>query len=356
MTNNYDARELIRLLGCEGEEEKQLYARSQAIKNETIGNGVSLRGLIEISNRCIKDCLYCGIRKSNTRVIRYTLEEDEILDAADFAYTRQFGSIVLQGGERNDLAYTKQIESLLKKIKQRSNGELGITLSLGEQTSDTYRRWFEAGAHRYLLRIETSSPELYAKIHPHNSLHSHKTRLECIEYLQKCGYQTGTGVMIGLPFQTPEDLANDLLYLKAIDVDMVGMGPYLEHRNTPLYGFHHLLLSQKERLRLSLHMIALLRILMPDINIAATTALQAIEPIGKEKALVTGANVVMPNITPTNNRNLYKLYENKPGMYEGANESLRKLEESIRKSGCKIVYNAWGDSKHFQKKKAEPSN
>lgn len=340
--------ELEKMLTCEGEEENRLYQKAKEIKNRTIGNNVYLRGLIEISNICTKDCFYCGIRKSNTETARYALSDEEILDAADFAYTHRFGSIVLQGGERSDREFTERITRLLKEIKKNSRGELGITLSLGEQTGDTYKRWFEAGAHRYLLRIETSNPELYAKIHPNNALHSHATRLECLKTLQRCGYQTGTGVMIGLPFQTITDLANDLLFLQSMDIDMVGMGPYLEHHATPLYQYRHLLLPLKERLRLSIHMVAALRILMPDINIAATTALQAIEEHGREKALEIGANVVMPNITPTSNRTLYKLYENKPGTHEGAAESMRKLEESILKSGCEVVYGAWGDSLHFQ--------
>lgn len=255
---------------------------------------------------------------------------------------------MLQGGERSDKEFVNRITRLLREIKKNSNNELGITLSLGEQTEDTYKRWKDAGAHRYLLRIETSNPELYAKIHPNNPLHSHSTRLKCLESLQHCGYQTGSGVMIGLPFQTITDLANDLLFLQSMDIDMVGMGPYLEHHATPLYEYRHLLLSLQERLRLSIHMVAALRLLMPDINIAATTALQAIDPAGREKALEIGANVVMPNITPTTNRTLYKLYENKPGTHEGAAESMRKLEESIFKSGCKVAYGTWGDSRHFQ--------
>ena len=168
--------------------------------------------------------------------------------------------------------------------------------------------------------------------------------------------------MIGLPFQTITDLANDLLFLQSMDIDMVGMGPYLEHHDTPLYEYRHLPLPLQERLRLSIHMVAALRLLMPDINIAATTALQAIAPAGREKALEIGANVVMPNITPTTNRTLYKLYENKPGTHEGAAESMHKLEESILKSGCKVAYGIWGDSRHFQSRTAnqiqdtEPDN
>lgn len=340
--------DLVYLLACRGEEEKQLFTRSKEVKEQTVGKGVYMRGLIEISNLCIKDCLYCGIRKSNCHAQRYQLDDQDVINAARFAYEHQYGSVVLQGGERNDKVFIQRIARLLKEIKKLSNGLLGITLSLGEQTEATYRQWFDSGAHRYLLRIETSNEALYKKIHPAGPLHNFHERLACIKRLQHCGYQTGTGVMIGLPFQTIEDLADDLLFLKAQDVDMVGMGPYLEHKDTPLYQYRNLLASPQERLRLGLHMVSCLRLLVPDLNIAATTALQAIDPTGREQALTIGANIVMPNITPMSNRGNYKLYENKPGMDEGAEASIRKLAESIRKSGCEIQFGAWGDSAHFR--------
>lgn len=345
---NLDSQELVQLLTCRDAEEENLYRYSKRIRDKTLGNGVHMRGLIEISNICIKDCLYCGIRKSNISAERYSLSDEDILSAAAYAYENQYGSIVLQGGERNDSGFILRIEKLLKEIKKRSHQKLGITLSLGEQNKETYKRWFDAGAHRYLLRIETSNEQLYKKIHPQNNLHHFHTRLNCIRLLQECGYQTGTGVMIGLPFQTIEDLANDLLFLKAIDIDMVGMGPYLEHRETPLWQYRKQLLSQPERLKLGLHMISCLRLLMPDVNIAATTALQAIDPQGREKALEIGANVIMPNITPLTHRANYQLYENKPGMDEGAEESTRRLIKSVHGSGCEIQLNEWGDSLHYK--------
>lgn len=341
---------LATLLVCTGEEEKRLFASSAMVRNRTVGKGVHLRGLIEISNLCTKDCLYCGIRQSNKEAKRYILSEREILEAADFAYKNHYGSIVLQGGERRDEAFIAYIVELVQAIKQLSHRQLGITLSLGEQDETTYRRWFEAGAHRYLLRIETSNAQLYRKIHPDNELHDYHARLHCLHLLQKCGYQTGTGVMIGLPFQTIEDLADDLLFLKKLNVDMVGMGPYLEHQDTPLWNLRHLLLSQQERLKLGLHMVSCLRLLMPDINIAATTALQAIDPAGREKALSIGANVIMPNITPLTNRADYQLYNNKPGMDEGAEASTKALTENIRQSGCEIQWNEWGDSPHWKRR------
>jgi biotin synthase len=346
--------ELLYLLTCTGEEEKALFHRSQEIRNQRLGNGVYMRGLIEISNVCTKDCLYCGIRKSNTNAHRYSLSDEEIIEAARYAWEHQYGSIVLQGGERSDHTFILRIEKLLRAIKELSHHELGITLSLGEQSEETYKRWFDAGAHRYLLRIETSNPELYKKIHPQDSLHDYYTRLQCIRTLQKCGYQTGTGVMIGLPFQTLEDLVDDLLFLKKLNIDMVGMGPYLEHQDTPLWQYRTNLLPQSERLKLGLHMISCLRLLMPEINIAATTALQAIEPHGREKALEIGANVIMPNITPLHNRADYRLYENKPGMDEGAEESTRQLIASVHNSGCEIQLDQWGDSLHWKKKQSSP--
>lgn len=351
-SNDYFDKAYIRhLLLCRDEEETALFRQSAEVRNRAIGNSVALRGLIEISNLCTKNCLYCGIRRSNTQTVRYELTDEEIISAARFACRYHYGSIVLQGGERNDIHFIQRIERLLKEIKKLSNNTLGITLSLGEQEEETYQRWFEAGAHRYLLRIETSDPGLYQKIHPEDTHHSHHTRLECLKRLQRCGYQTGTGVMIGLPFQSIDQLVDDLFFIRSMDIDMVGMGPYLEHQQTPLFQYRDTLMPQEERLRLSLHMISCLRLMIPDINIAATTALQAIDPQGRETALSIGANVIMPNITPMTNRANYKLYENKPGMDEGAERSTQQLIESIRKSGCEVLLGEWGDSRHFKNRK-----
>lgn len=348
ITDFLSNREYVRyLLLCRGAEEEELFRASAEARDLAVGNGVALRGLIEVSNVCIKDCLYCGIRKSNRSCTRYELSEEEILGAADFAYRSGYGSVVLQGGERCDPLFVERVEEVVRTIKRECDNRLGITLSLGEQSEDTYRRWFEAGAHRYLLRIESSSDCLYKRIHPTDGFHSHARRVECIRQLQRCGYQTGTGVMIGFPFQCVDDLVDDLFFMKELDVDMVGMGPYLEHEDTPLYAFRDELMPQEERLRLSLHMVSCLRLMMPDVNIAATTALQAIEPNGRERALSVGANVVMPNVTPLTNRANYQLYENKPGMDEGAEESTRRLTESIKNCGCHVVFDEWGDSRHF---------
>jgi biotin synthase len=351
LQTDFSRDDLVALLLAEGEERQQLFQRAQSVKLQTIGNKVYLRGLVEFSNICAKDCLYCGIRKSNKKVIRYEATDDEILDACRFAWQNRFGSVVLQSGELSSSAFVNRVDSLLRQIKQLSNNELGITLSCGEQSLETYRQWRKSGAHRYLLRIESSNPELYRKIHPENEFHSFDRRLQALKDLKATGYQVGTGVMIGLPFQSIEDLANDLLFLKQIDVDMVGMGPYIEHEDTPLYEFRHLLKTKQERFYLALKMIAALRLLMPDINIAAATALQAIDPAGREKALTIGANIIMPNLTPCDYRKEYQLYEDKPCLDEDAELCRNCLEARIELAGCEIGYGKWGDSKHFTNNK-----
>ncbi len=347
---NFDRKDLALLLAAEGNEKALLFEKAREIKNQSIGNKVYFRGLVEFSNICTKNCYYCGIRKDNKNVARYALNEEQILQAARFAYENHYGSIVLQSGECNSPEFIKKIDNVLRKIKHLSNGKLGITLSIGEQTPEVYRQWFESGAHRYLLRIESSNPELYQKIHPNNAKHDYYKRLQALKDLQDAGYQTGTGVMIGLPFQTYEDLAGDLLFFKHFNIDMVGMGPYIEHEETPLYPFRDKLLPIEKRFDLALKMIACLRILMPEINIAAATALQAITPFGREKALEIGANVIMPNIGPTENRRDYFLYNNKPTFDEGKHDKIHCLESRIKLIGGQVAYNEWGDSKHFFKR------
>lgn len=341
--------ELVKLLSSEGDERQQLFQRAQTVKLETVGNKVYFRGLVEFSNICAKDCLYCGIRKSNEKVIRYEATDTEILEACRFAWVNRFGSVVLQSGELSSPAFVKRVDLLLRKIKELSSGELGITLSCGEQTIETYRQWRKSGAHRYLLRIESSNPELYRKIHPENDFHRFDRRLQALKDLKTTGYQVGTGVMIGFPFQTIDDLADDLLFLKQIDVDMVGMGPYIEHEDTPLYEFRNRIKTKQERFDLALKMVATLRLLMPDINIAAATALQAIDPSGREKALTIGANILMPNLTPCDYRKEYQLYEDKPCLDEDAELCRNCLEARIELAGCEIGYGEWGDSKHYLK-------
>lgn len=348
--DSFSIDDIVELLKAEGEESAELFRESARIKQENSGNKVYYRGLIEFSNICEKDCYYCGIRHSNREVDRYNLTDNEILAAARYAWENSYGSVVLQSGELSNPQFTSRVTRLLKEIKNLSDGRLGITISLGEQSGQVYREWFEAGAHRYLLRIEASSPELYSRLHPADSLHDYHRRLGCLQLLRQTGYQTGTGVMIGLPFQTYRDLAGDLLFMKNIDIDMVGMGPYIEHDNTPLTGYKGEMLPLEERFSLSLRMIAILRIMMKDINIAASTALQAIDPMGREKAIQVGANVIMPNITPGMYRDSYKLYENKPCTGESADDCKGCLEARLKMIDAVPAYDEWGDSKHYHRR------
>jgi biotin synthase len=343
-----EKEDILTLLSLDEERAKELFTRAAEIKEQHVGQKVYFRGLLEFSNICCKNCYYCGIRAGNKEVNRYDLTDEEILHAARFAYENRYASVVLQSGERSNDNFTQRINHILKEIKNLSDNKLGITLSLGEQTEEVYQQWFDAGAHRYLLRIETTNEELFQKIHPVNDHHRFDTRLTCLHRLRKTGFQVGTGVMIGLPFQTLEDLANDLLFLRAFDVDMVGMGPYIEHPDTPLYTHRKLLQSKKERLFLALKMIAVLRLMMKDINIAAATALQAIDPMGREKGISAGANIIMPNITPGRYRNNYKLYENKPCVDENPDDCTQCLEARISMTGNAVGFDEWGDSRRFE--------
>jgi biotin synthase len=327
-------------------EMQDLFEKAYQIKSERIGKKVYFRGIIELSNICEKDCYYCGIRKSNLSQSRYLMTEDEILSAADWAFKNNYGSIVLQSGENTSNTFVSFIEKIILEIKKLSDNKLGITLSLGEQLDSVYRKWFDAGAHRYLLRIETSNEELYGKLHPEK--HSFKKRLNCLRHIRNAGYQLGTGVMIGLPFQTIDDLANDILFFKAIDADMIGMGPYIVHKDTPLAeslpGFDKI---KEYQLNLALKMIAVTRIFLKDVNIASTTALQSLNPTGREMGLLAGANIIMPNITETKYRTAYQLYDNKPCLDENSSMCRTCLEKRISSIGETIAYGEWGDSKHF---------
>ena len=350
-----DKNSILALLNADLSLQKELFHKADSVKRISVGNKVFFRGLTEFSNICNKDCYYCGIRKSNLQVERFNLSDEEIIDAAMFAHDENYASIVLQSGELASKAFTVRIEKLLKKIHVKTNGNLRITLSIGEHSEDTYRRWFESGAQRYLLRIESSNSELYQKLHPADGKHLYTKRLNALEALKKIGYQTGTGVMIGLPFLTLSDLADDLLFLRNFHIDMVGMGPYIEHRHTPFYELKHTLLSLNDRLTLSFKMIAILRIMMPEINIAAATALQAIDKMGREKALKIGANVIMPNITPGKYRNNYKLYDNKPCTDENPEDCTNCLQARIAMTGYEIGLGDWGDSLYYSQNR-KPEN
>ncbi len=346
----YDREAVITLLKSSGADRELLFTKAAEIKQEYIGNKVHLRGLIELTNRCYKNCYYCGIRASNKKVKRFTVGLPEIEQAIKFTYDNNYGSIVIQSGELQSEEFTNSIENILSSIKKIGKGTLGVTLSCGEQSMETYRRWKEAGATRYLLRIESSDKDLYYKLHPNNKKHNFEDRLKALKYLRNCGYQTGTGVMIGLPFQTIENLADDLLFMRNLDIDMCGMGPYIEHADTELYKYRKKVPPKETRVDLSLKMIAILRIMMKDINIASTTAMQTLINGGREMALKAGANIVMPNTTPGLYREQYALYNNKPGINEEAEDSKQSIEKMIERAGCIVAYGEMGNSRHFTKR------
>ena len=341
-------RQLMEILETCGEEScRSLYETVYRVKVEQVGKQVYFRGIIEFSNICAKNCYYCGIRRDNTVFKRFSMTESEILECAKLAHDYRYGSIVLQAGERNDSDFVDFVENVVGKIKEMSEGRLGITLSLGEQNPETYRRWFDAGAHRYLIRIETSNRNLYHALHPEG--HDFDRRLACISMLRKIGYQVGTGVMISLPGQTVENLADDILFFKELDVDMIGMGPYIVHHDTPLAD-KVTDFDPARQLRLGLNMIAATRMALKDVNIAATTALQALDPRGRELGLRAGANIIMPNITHTRYRSAYQLYDNKPCLDENAGLCRACLSHRIDSIGEEIGYSEWGDSPHYFKR------
>lgn len=328
-------KDIVHLLELRGEEAEALRQEASSVKRRQVGSSVYLRGLIEFSNRCRKNCLYCGIRRDNTAVHRYTLSEKEVLHAAEWAYRQGFGSLVLQSGERQDEDFINLIEDLVRKIMRLSQGGLGITLSLGEQSKETYARWREAGAIRYLLRIETSSPELYARLHPAD--HRFEERLACLHYLRETGYYVGSGIMMGLPGQSMEQVAKDLLFLKEFGVDMVGMGPYIEHEQTPLWPLRNSIPCQQDRYELCLNALAVLRLMMPQINIAATTAMGTLHPQGRQEALRVAANVIMPNITPALHKKDYALYADKICISHSEQDSLDNIRQCIENAGCNLA-------------------
>lgn len=353
---HFTKEDIMTLLSLTKPEELQaLYDTAYAVKAANVGRVVYYRGLIEFSNRCIKDCLYCGIRRSNEEVERFDTKREDILAMAQWSYDNRYGSLTLQSGERQDEAFISYIVGLVRDIKTLSHGELGITLCVGEQTEETYRRWFDAGAHRYLLRIETSNPNLYQTLHPQDGHHQWLVRKQCLESLRRIGYQVGTGDMIGLPHQTIEDLADDILFYRDMDIDMIGMGPYVVHHHTPIGKavVENGLDSDEEKLRrlqLGLKMIAVTRLVLPDVNIASTTALQALHPLGRELGLKAGANVLMPIVTLPKFRSQYLLYDNKPCVDEEPNQCKNCLSARVASVGDTIGLGKWGDSPHFYHK------
>lgn len=328
-----DATGLADLLSLEeGADLERLFVLADRVRKQYVGDEVHLRGLIEFSNHCRRNCAYCGIRRDNRKVRRYRMEIEEIVATAGAAAKLGYRTVVLQSGE--DGYYTaSRITELIREIKQ--SADLAITLSIGERPREEYRRFFEAGADRFLLRFETSNREIYARLHPDSS---YDRRMESLAWLREIGYQVGSGVMIGLPGQTLADLAMDILKFHELDLDMVGIGPYICHPDTPLAG------SPDGTAEMTFKMLALTRIVTRDAHIPATTALATLRPDdGRERALRLGANVIMPNLTPLQYRQYYLLYPGKICLQESSGRCTECVSGRVRSVG-RMISQEYGHS------------
>lgn len=314
----------------EGDYDRQrLFGRADKVRRQYYGTDVYIRGLIEISNFCKNDCLYCGIRRSNANAARYRLSEEEILACCGQGYELGFRTFVLQGGED---AYhtTRWVERVVSDIKEKYP-DCAVTLSLGERPQEDYEIWYRAGADRYLLRHETASRSHYEKLHPPGQ--AYLRRMECLRDLKRAGYQTGAGFMVGSPFQGTEELIADMRFLREFQPHMVGIGPFIPHHDTPFAG------EPAGSLEHTLTMVALTRLTLPKALIPATTALGTIHPQGRELGLKAGANVVMPNLSPVHVRGQYSLYDNKACTGQEAAEGLEALKKSVAQAGYRVVVN-----------------
>lgn len=325
-TQNLSDEEFIKLITCIGDTE-YLYSEADKVRRIHYGNEVYIRGLIEISNYCKNDCLYCGIRRSNKNVQRYRLNAEEISECCDTGYKLGFRTFVMQGGE--DAFYSDELLcSLISQVKNRYP-DCAITLSLGERSLDSYKKLYDAGADRYLLRHETASRTHYERLHPREM--SFINRRQCLFNLKKIGYQTGSGFMVGSPYQTIENIVEDLRFLQELEPHMIGIGPYITHKDTPMSKY------DSGSLELTLRLISILRLMFPKVLLPSTTALGTIHPNGREMGIRAGANVVMPNLSPMKSRNLYELYDNKISTGEEAAECRKELEKRMESIGYKVV-------------------
>lgn len=319
---------------------EELYGRADRVRHAVVGDEVHLRGLIEFSNICRNDCLYCGIRRSNNRVTRYRMDEDELIETARRAVDIGFQTIVLQSGE--DLHFnSSRLCRIIEAIKRM---DVAVTLSVGEREYADYKAWRDAGADRYLMRIETTDRDLYHRLNPGMSW---QHRHECLLMIRELGYELGSGIMVGLPDQTIESIADDLLYLKAIGIDMAGIGPFIPHPDTPLAA------ESGGTLELALRTMAAMRLLLPDINIPATTAMESLHPQGRIMALQAGANVVMPNVTEGEYRRLYELYPGKICVNDTPVHCRSCIGLKIQSIG-RTIGQGWGG--HVTRKTYQPLN
>jgi biotin synthase len=333
------SREEFALLldGLNADTSAYLFERAQAVRNNVYGHQVFMRGLIEFSSFCKNDCYYCGLRLSNRQAERYRLRQDQILSCCAKGYDLGFRTFVLQGGEDPYYSDDKIID-LIGAIK-KNHPDCAVTLSIGEMSRQSYQAFYDAGADRYLLRHETINQDHYQKLHPADLTIQNRRR--CLQDLKAIGYQVGCGLMVGSPFQTRDNLIDDLLFLKEFDPEMVGIGPFIPHHATPFAN------EPAGSLVQTLILLAIIRLMLPSVLLPATTALGTIDPPGRDKGILAGANVVMPNLSPTDVRSKYLLYDNKICTGDEAAECRVCLEKRIETTGCHLVVDR-GDYKKLK--------
>ena len=334
-TQNLDRDEFVRLINCSSKDQELLRSLAEKTRIENYGHDIYIRGLIEFSNYCIRDCYYCGIRRSNRECERYRLSRDDIMKCCAEGYELGFRTFVLQGGE--DPYFTdERMSGIISEIKSKYP-DCALTLSIGERSRESYQRFFDLGADRYLLRHETADTAHYRKLHPPEQ--TLENRMRCLRDLKAIGYQVGCGFMVGSPYQTDENIADDLLFMKKLNPQMIGIGPFIHHNRTPFAD------KPDGTLEMTLKLLSIIRLMLPKVLLPATTALATIDPRGREKGILAGANVVMPNLSPLSVRKKYKLYDNKVCTGEESAQCVACLKSRIESIGCRIVTDR-GDSKN----------
>lgn len=322
--NELSREDLVALLSADEEESAALFEMADKIRSRSVGEEIHLRGIIEFSNHCAKNCLYCGLRRDNSGLARYRMSPAEILESARRTADLGCRTIVLQSGE--DSAYTRDVlAEIVARIKKEL--DVAITLSVGDRSREDYRVFKEAGADRYLIKQETSDPRLFSRLRPGTSLEG---RVERQMWLRELGYQVGSGNMVGLPGQTLEILAGDIMLMRRLEVEMSGIGPFIPNKQTPLGNY------PGGSLEMTLKTLAAARLALPRAHLPATTAVGTIDPLGRTRALQCGANVIMPNMTPLQYRQSYRLYPGKTGLADTPEESCARAVKTVESLGRRV--------------------
>lgn len=344
-TNKATKEEFLKILTEVGEHREYLFLKARKTAQKTFGKNIYIRGLIEFTNYCKNNCYYCGLRCGNTKADRYRLTKDDILECCKNGYDAGFRTFVMQGGE--DIHFTDEIMCDIISTIREKYPDCAITLSVGEKSEETYKKFFDAGANRYLLRHETADSVHYSKLHPENL--TLENRLECLKTLKKIGFQTGVGFMVGSPYQTMENIVDDLMFIQEFKPHMIGVGPFIPHQDTPFKDY------PSGNVELTLVILALIRLTNPKALIPATTALGTVQNKGRQRGILAGANVVMPNLSPVSVRKKYLLYNDKLCTDAEAAEGKILLQKELDEIGYTVVTSR-GDSPAFIKDESSDIN